>query len=97
MLKVEIKSQEVNVKEGVSKGTGKPYRIVEQSGYVSMPDLKDPSVMLTRRISITLDDNQKPFPPGAYTINDTSFYVNNFGALLLGRLKLSPIAVARAA
>lgn len=45
-----------------------------------------------RPFKFTLDDDQKPYPPGAYYIDPSSFTVNKYDSLEMGRrVKLSPM------
>lgn len=87
MLRIEVKSEALSVKEGTSKA-GRPYSIREQTAYVSVPDSMDPTTMLTQRIAIALDNGQQPYKPGVYQLSPTSFEVSRYGSLMVGRVKL---------
>lgn len=44
-----------------------------------------------RPFKLTLDDDQKPYPPGHYMVDPSSFVVNKYDSLELGRrVKLIP-------
>lgn len=79
MWKVEIDEVKVDVKEGVSARTGKPYRLREQSGWLFGfgPDgraLKHP-----QRVRITLEDEQPAaYPVGVYYVHPSSLGVGRF-------------------
>ena len=48
-----------------------------------------------RPFRISLDDDQKPYPPGRYYIDPASFVVNKFDSLEMGRrIKLLPLPQA---
>lgn len=45
-----------------------------------------------RPFKITLDDDQKPYPPGVYYVDPVSFTVNKYDGLDMGRrVKLAPM------
>jgi len=90
MFKIEILAGVATKKTGTSKG-GKPYEIVEQEGWAHVCDQQGNPAPYPSRISITLDNNQPPYPPGAYTLHESCFYVGDFSRLTLGRLRLLPL------
>lgn len=46
-----------------------------------------------RPFKITLEDNQEPYPPGRYTVDPSSFQVDKYDNLMLGRrVRLLPLA-----
>lgn len=85
MLKVEIDSEEILSRSGVSK-EGKPWNIREQKGYIVLPASKYP-----KEIKIRLEDNAPPYSKGYYTVSPASFYVGRFESLEID-LKLLPLA-----
>lgn len=87
MINIEIKSQETRTKSGVSK-KGKPYSITEQFGWVTLANGE------TRRVVIALEDGALPYASGRYELHRDSLYVDGFGQLALGRLKLVPVSAA---
>lgn len=88
MFTVEIKSEKTNVKEGVGKKSGNAYRIVEQSGYVTLFDDAGVPKPYPTEITISLKDNEPPYKPGVYVISPQSVRAGNFGQLEFGRLVL---------
>ena len=84
---VEVKSRDVLTKRGIASKTGKEYAIHEQIGYV---ELEKP-YPLEMRIPVQSPDT--PYAPGTYLIDPSCLYVNRFGQLQLGRLKLSLLSV----
>lgn len=88
MLTVEIKSEATKVKEGVGKKSGNAYRIVEQSGYVTLFDDSGAPKPYPTEISISLKDTEPPYKPGVYVISPQSVRAGNFGQLEFGRLVL---------
>ena len=86
-MKIEIRDQKVENFSGTSSKTGKPFSMNKQEGYCHMDGQPYP-----QRIEITLDDKSTGFPPGMYQMEETSFYVNRFGQLSIGTLKLKRIA-----
>jgi hypothetical protein len=91
MFAIEVKTTATEVQAGTSTRTGKPYSLTKQHGFVTLASGEH------RRIAIVLQDPTKPFPPGHYTLDPDSLYVDNWGELKLGRLKLRPVAAAKAA
>lgn len=91
-IKIEVKDPTVKNRQGVSKSSGKPYSINSQQAYVHIPGKAYPVEFV-----ITLDDGQMAYQPGIYTLDDSSIYVDRFGGLTVGRVKLLPVARASAA
>lgn len=51
-----------------------------------------------RPFKITLDDDQKPYAPGVYYVDPSSFVVNKYDGLEMGRrVKLTPMPAPPAA
>ncbi|EFP2198507.1 DNA-binding protein [Escherichia coli] len=88
MIKIEIKpSQAVaDTRSGVSKSTGKPYTISEQSGYIFLggdyPQL----------FKIPLEQGQAPYAAGLYELHPSGIYVGDFQKLRVGKIVLTPIS-----
>lgn len=80
-MQVLIKSAEVDTKEGLSRATKQPYRIVTQTGWIQHDGE-------TRKVPIQLRDGQAPYPQGVYEIGDESFVFGDYGRLELGRITL---------
>lgn len=84
MMKFEIRSTEVNVKEGTGKASGKPYKIRTQFARVEHDDE-------VRKVQIPLEEGQLPYAPGFYTFAPKSFRISEFGNVEIGRLALVPV------
>lgn len=91
-MKIEIVSDKVTVKSGVSSRTQKPYSINKQEGYFfAAGDTKYPV-----RFEFNLADGATAFAPGMYKLDESNFYVDRFGALSLsGQLVLLPIVAGQ--
>lgn len=89
-IPLEIKSAAINERRGTTKG-GRAFTIREQHGWVHIG--KD----YPQEISMQLDNDQAPFPPGDYVIDQRSLYVDRFGQLAIGRLKITPVMAEAAA
>jgi len=83
MLRVEVKSDAVTVKEGIGKASGKPYSIREQAAYLFTGDAYPVAV------TIGLSDGQKPFAPGLYMTPPSCFEVK-FGQVSVRLRDLKP-------
>ena len=86
---LEVKSVEVTTRSGNAKATGKPYVINEQIVMVALNGE-------LRKVKVALENNAPPYPLGAYQLTDESFFVDRFGALAVGRLKLRPVPASAA-
>ncbi|MHB0991636.1 MAG: single-stranded DNA-binding protein [Burkholderiales bacterium] len=90
MIKIEIKSDKVEAFSGVSKKTGRPFSMNNQTGYANLIDAN--GEVLRQAIKITLSDDQKPYQPGFYTLAPSSFFIDSFSRLVVGRIALLPFA-----
>lgn len=90
-LKIEVKSVEVETRNGTSGRTGKPYTIRSQAAYAFTMERNGQPRAYPERISINLEDNEQPLAVGVYTLDDRSVYVGDFGRLMLGRPILTPV------
>jgi len=89
-IRIEIKSTEVSVRSGIGK-SGRPYEIVEQIGFIELNDER-------RKLRINVDKGAQPYAPGEYTLDESSFSVDQYGGLAVRvRLKALAKSAARAA
>jgi len=79
-MKVEIKSTVTQEKSGTS-AKGRAYRISEQEAWVTLDGEY-------RRLRIGLEDGAQPYPVGAYTLAESSFRIDQYGGLEIGRVRL---------
>lgn len=86
MITIEIQSAEVRVKSGTSARTGKPYSIREQEGYAHTFDRGGKPNPYPVRFTVTLGDDQSPYPVGKYQLAPESIYTNRFN-----QLEISPV------
>lgn len=82
MLRIVVKSMEVEIKKGKSK-TGRDYAIPEQQAFMHTDEE-------VRRIKLTLPQGAQPYPIGEYTLHESSFSVDGYGGLMIDRVRLSP-------
>lgn len=87
-MKIRVVKSEVAQRNVTRKRDGKAFAFREQSAQVDMPNGE------RRVIAVSLEDGQGPYPPGDYTLMDSSFYVDRNGRLSLGRLHLAPVEAA---
>jgi hypothetical protein len=92
-IKIEIKSADVDVRNGTSQRTGKPYSIREQVGWGYFVDPKGALYPYPQRVRLTLDEGEEPYKPGTYQLAAASFYPDRFDQIVC-RAKLQPIAAA---
>ncbi|PTT55533.1 single-stranded DNA-binding protein [Aeromonas sp. HMWF014] len=92
-MKIEIVSDKVTTKSGISQRTQKPYTINKQEGFFFAEGAKYPV-----RFEFNLADGATAFAPGMYKLDESNFYVDRFGALSLsGQLVLLPLNASQPA
>ena len=92
-MKIEIVTDKVTVKSGTSQRTQKPYSINKQEGFLFTEGAKYPV-----RFEFNLADGATAYAPGFYKLDESSFFVDRFGALSLsGQLVLLPLTAAQPA
>ena len=90
-IKVEVRSEELDVKTGVSQKNGKPYNIREQSAWGFFVDQQGNPHPYPQKVRLTLEDTQQnPYPPGMYELADASFYPDRYGQIRI-RAQLTPL------
>jgi len=87
MIRIEVRSTEVILKSGMGR-SGRPYELREQSALAVTGEE-------VRRIRLTLDRGQAPYPVGIYTLAPESITFDQWGGLGL-RPQLRPVAVTAA-
>lgn len=78
MFRIEIHSDRVRTKEGVSARTNREYRIREQQAFIHLNGEPFP-----QKMTLSLGDSQKPYAPGVYELTP-EFFVGNYGDLRIG-------------
>jgi hypothetical protein len=81
---IEVKSGAVSEKTVRGKD-GREYLIREQGGWV---DLGKP---YPQEVRISLERGQEGYAAGQYLMDESCLYVDRYGKLSLGRLKLIPL------
>lgn len=89
-MKIEIKSNDVNVKSGTAKRTGRPYTIREQVGYLHVQGEAYP-----QRCVLNLEEGQEPYAPGVYETSG-ELCVGDFSRLAVSR-RMQLVASRKAA
>lgn len=87
---VEVKLAHVTQKGGISRD-GKRYNIREQFGYV---DMGKPYPV---EVKIPLEQDAPAYPPGHYMVDPGCIYIDRYGQIALGRIKLIPSPADKAA
>lgn len=91
MWKAEVESDAVEVKQGVSARTNKPYKLREQTCWVFLFDDKGKANKHPQKVKITLSDDQlEPYPVGTYYVHPVSIYLDKWGQLSI-RAQLMPV------
>jgi len=81
---IEVKSAAV-MEKTVRGKDGREYLIREQTAWA---DIGKP---YPQEVRISLEKGQEPYPVGQYVMDPACLYVDRYGKLTLGRLKLSPV------
>jgi len=89
-IRIEIKNDNLTPRQITPKqgpNVGKIMTFHEQEAWVLLPDQQGQPRPYPQRIvlNIDADKGQKAYPAGVYTLSDSSFFVNRFGSLELGR------------
>jgi len=84
-IKIEVQSTAIDIVQGVSQKTNKPYKLNIQTAY-----FHDPEEAYPVKMKILLDEGQPPYNKGEYTLDPKSFYVDRNGSLALS-IKLAPL------
>lgn len=94
-LLIEIRETKIDTKSGVSRKTGRPYAIHEQSAFVSLPTGE------TRRVTLQHEEGDQPLQVGKYEPKPSAYWVGDFGALSISTrakhweaVKAAPVARA---
>lgn len=93
-IPIEIKSADVVERGGTARATGKVFKVREQHGWVDL------GKAYPQEIVLKLEHEEQPYAVGAYVVDARSLYVDRFGQLQIGRLKLTlagPVPVAQGA
>jgi hypothetical protein len=78
MIKITVKDVTVSTRQA------KGYTFRTQDGWTELNGER-------RRVPIPLKDEQKPYGVGVYVLGDGSFYIGDFGRLMIGHLELQLI------
>lgn len=87
---VDIKLPHITQKAGISRN-GKPYNIREQFGYL---DMGKPFPV---EVKIPLEQDAPAYPAGQYVVDPGCIYIDRYGQIALGRIKLIPVPADKAA
>ena len=95
MIKILIRSDAVDTREGNSKATGKAYRMRTQTGAL------DNGSDFPHPIRVPLEEAQPPYPAGEYTLADDAYKVGEYGDPQISRfyklVRIAPAASNKAA
>jgi hypothetical protein len=83
------------IKNGPRAGTIS--QLIEQEAYAYTYDQNGNRHAYPSRIVMNLEQGQQPYPAGFYLLSPSSFYVNRFNQLELGRPQLVPMERTKAA
>jgi hypothetical protein len=83
-IAVEVKHADVIEKAVRGRTDGREYLIREQLGYV------DTGKPYPQEVRIPVETGREPYAVGKYLVDPTCLYVDRYGKLSLGRVKLVP-------
>lgn len=81
MRQIEVRSTNVTQKTVRGKD-GKEYVIREQVGWIDL------GKAYPQEVRIPVENGKEAYPPGKYDMDPSCIYVDRFGKLSLGRLRL---------
>lgn len=90
MIKIEIKVASFNVRTN----SGGTFHEQEAWAYLTDRDGNPHPYPQLIRINLDVKGNQPPYPVGVYQIEPSSVYVNKYGGLNFGQIRLRPLSVA---
>ena len=88
MLKIEVKTSEINERSGTKNG--RDWKIRTQEAYAHIQNRNGSPAPYPEKILLNLDNGnssrapQQPYAAGVYYLGDSSVYVGDFSALRLG-------------
>ncbi len=88
MLKIEVKSTEINTRTGTKNGND--WKIRTQEAYAHIQNRNGTAAPYPEKILLNLNNGnsnnaeQQPYAVGTYYLSDSSIYVGDFSALRLG-------------
>lgn len=89
MNTIIVRSINTSVKTIPAKGDRAQMQFTEQTAAIDLGE------EFPRPFKLTLDPDQKPYAPGTYFVDPSSFVINKYDALELGRrVKLLPLPPA---
>lgn len=94
MLKIEVKSTDINTRRGTKNG--RDWEIRTQEAYAHIVNRNGSVAPYPEKILLTLDNGnsgrapQTPYSVGNYYLSESSIYVGDFSALRLG----SPVLIS---
>lgn len=87
---IDITSTKTATKTGTARATGRPYTLTNQRGYFNAVDPITGEI--TRLpIDVRLSNETSPYPIGRYTIDSTSFRVDEYNNLVISLMRLDPL------
>jgi hypothetical protein len=90
---VEVKVSAFTLREGIARGSGKPYSMREQSAWV------DTGKAYPQELRFILRDRpqiQDAVPVGKYVLDESAIYVDKNGSLQINIHSMKPIAAVSA-
>jgi len=88
MNAIIIRSINTSVKTIPARGDRAQMQFVEQVAAIDVGE------EFPRPFKLTLEADQKPYPPGQYMVDPASLVVGKYDRIELGRLKLLPLPAA---
>jgi hypothetical protein len=85
MIRIEVRSSDVQHRTGTSKKTGNPYELYEQRGWLH--GAKD----YPTEVSFILAKGQMAFAPGFYFAGPECCTIDRYGSVTLNLSKMKPI------
>jgi len=96
-IRIEVKSDVLQPRDITPKAganAGKTLTFYEQEVWVTLPGNDGRPRPFPQRVVLNIDVDRKQlaWPVGVYTLGDSSYFINRFSGLEIGRIALVPLA-----
>lgn len=86
MIKIQVLDTPIREMSGVGKVSGRPYHMRIQTAYAFTVSAEGVTAEIPDKFEVALEDEQKPYPRGFYTLQPSSLYIGRE----FGRMEVSP-------
>jgi len=96
MIKIQVLDTPIREMKGIAKVSGKAYHLRIQTAYAFTVSPDGVIAEIPDKFEIALDEDQRPYPRGFYTLQPSSIYIGReFGRMEMSP-RLAPVAAGKA-